>query len=72
MKPNQAAALAALLETRTTCRRCGTQTVPHPTGEAVCGPCWRHISRWPERVAEQAAAASREQARRCASERTEQ
>ena len=68
---NQAAALAALIDGMVECRRCGTPTAPHPTNEPVCGPCWRHIPLWEERVAQQAGHAGNHQARRHALERTD-
>ena len=56
--------LLAVLEQVTECRRCGTPTAPHPTGELLCGPCWRHIPLWEERVAQQASHAGRQEARK--------
>ena len=63
--------LLAVLEQMVECRRCGTPTAPHPTGEQLCGPCWRHIPLWEERVAQQASHSGRQQARRTALERTD-
>ena len=66
---NQAAALAALIEGAVVCRRCDTQTAPHPTGEELCGPCWRHIPLWGERVAQRARHDGRQGARKGAQKR---
>ena len=46
------------------CRRCGTLTAPHPTGENLCGPCWRHLSLRAERMAQRAAHDGRIRARK--------
>ena len=46
------------------CRRCGILTAPHPTGENLCGPCWRHIDLWAERVAQAHRCQGRERARK--------
>ena len=61
---NQAAALAALIEGSVVCRRCGTPTVRHQTGEPVCGPCWRHITLREQRQTEAARHQGRTRARK--------
>ena len=61
--------LLAVLEAMVECRRCGTPTAPHPTGEQLCGPCWRHIPLWDERCAQQAGHTGKQQARQRALER---
>ena len=57
-------ALIALLERQVECRRCGTPTAPHETGEELCGPCWRHIPLWDERVKQRARHDGRQRARK--------
>ena len=56
--------LLAVLEQMVDCRRCGTPTARHETGEELCGPCWRHIPLWTERVNQQAGHTGRQQARK--------
>ena len=56
--------LLAVLEQMVVCRRCGTPTTRHETGEEWCGPCWRHMSLREERRAQAAAHDGRVRARK--------
>ena len=57
-------ALAALLEQTVPCRRCGVAMVPGPTGEDLCGQCWRHSDLRVERQAQRVRDDGRKRARK--------